>query len=136
MIAAPSKLFIALAVLAAAALTAFVMTRRAPACGGQGQIMSSVGECKSWGVDAEVCKAAVGKVRAIAQKATPSFDNSVKCETRFTDCFKASDDAYHPLPAFCLKTPATAASEPFDLHYLEYESDRMSRKKTHEVPIK
>ena len=136
MIVAPSKLFIVLAALAAAALAAFVMTRRAPACGGNGQIMSSVGECKSWGIDFELCKAAVEKARAVAEKATPGFDNSVKCETRFTDCFKAADESYHPLPAFCLKTPATAASEPFDLHYLEYESDRMNRKKTHEVPIK
>jgi len=35
-----------------------------------------------------------------------------------------------------LRAPATAASEPTDMHYLEYESDRMNRKKTHEVPIK
>lgn len=136
MLVTPSKTFIVLAILVASAFTGFVMTRRAPACGGDGQIMSSVGECKSWGFDAEVCKAVVAKARAVAQRATAGLDNSVKCETQFTDCFKAEDGAFHPLPAFCLRAPATAASEPFDLHYLEYESDRQSRKKTHEVPIK
>jgi hypothetical protein len=136
MIVTPSRGFIIAAALVAAALTAFVMTRRTPACGGKGQIMSTISECKSWGFDASTCEAVVGKARAIAKRVTPALDNSVKCETQFTDCFKADDGAYHPIPSFCLQQGATAAAEPTDLHYLEYESDRMNRKKTHEVPIK
>jgi uncharacterized protein YgiB involved in biofilm formation len=136
MIVTPSRGFIIAAALVVAAFAAFVMTRRTPACGGKGQIMSTISECKSWGFGASTCEAVVGKARAIAQRATPGLDNSVKCETQFTDCFKSDDGAYHPIPSFCLQQGATTAAEPTDLHYLEYESDRMNRKKTHEVPIK
>jgi uncharacterized protein YgiB involved in biofilm formation len=136
MLVTPSKGFIIAAVVVAAGFAIFVSTRRQPACGGNGQIMSTVSECKSWGFDEATCRAVVGKARAIAQRATPSMDNSVKCETQFTDGFKAEDGAYHPIPAFCLRQPASAGSEPTDMHYLEYESDRQNRKKTHEVPIK
>jgi len=134
LIKAPNKLFIGAALLAVVALAAFVATRRAPACGGDGKIMSTQSECVSWGFDAASCKAAVEKARAVAERAAPRQENSIACETRFTDCFEASGGGFYPRPSFCLRS--NALSEPFDLHYLEYESDRMNRKKTHEVQIR
>ncbi|MGA8169617.1 MAG: DUF1190 domain-containing protein [Methylocystis sp.] len=131
----PSKKFIFAAVLAVAGLSAFVATRRAPACGGGGKIMSTQGECASWGFDATTCKTAVEKARASAVRATPRLDNSIQCETRFTDCFEAPDGGFHPKPSFCLRQSAQQSAEPLEMRYLEYESDRMSRKKTREVPF-
>jgi len=132
----PSRTFFIAAILVAGALAAFVMTRRTPACGGDGKIMSTQTECKGWGFDAATCKAVVEKARAIALRGTPRIENSIKCETQFTDCFEAQDGGYHPIPSFCLRAPASVSSEPTELRYLEYESDRQNRKKTHEVPIK
>ncbi|HMK90555.1 MAG TPA: DUF1190 domain-containing protein [Methylocystis sp.] len=132
----PSKFFIGAALLVAVLLGAYVATRRAPACGGDGKIMSTQAECLSWGVDAAACKAAIEKVRAIAERAAPRVANAIQCETQFTDCFESPNGGFYPRPAFCLRATANGASEPFDLRYLEYESDRMNRKKTHEVPIK
>lgn len=136
MIKAPSKMFILAVLLAAGALGLFVATRRAPACGGDGKIMSTQAECASWGFGAQTCKAAVEKARAIAVRAAPRIENAMQCETQFTDCFASHDGGFYPRPAFCLRAVAGGVSEPFDLRYLEYESDRMNRKKTHEVPIK
>lgn len=136
MIRIPSKMFILAALLAVAALGLFVATRRAPACGGEGKIMSTPAECASWGFDAQTCKAAVEKARAIVERAAPRMESSTQCETQFTDCFASQNGGFYPRPSFCLRAAANGASEPFDLRYLEYESDRMNRKKTHEVPIK
>ncbi len=55
----PSKKFLFAAILATAALGAFVATRRTPACGGDGKIMSTQTECVSWGFDAATCKTVV-----------------------------------------------------------------------------
>jgi len=128
----PSKKFLFAAAIAVAALVAFVATRRTPACGGDGKIMSTQSECRAWGFDAETCKAAVEKARAVAQRSAPKMANSVQCETQFTDCFEASDGAFYPKPSFCLRGDS---KEPGELRYLQYESDRMNRKKTREVPI-
>ncbi|QGM46485.1 DUF1190 domain-containing protein [Methylocystis heyeri] len=131
----PSKKFLFAAAVAVAALVAFVATRRAPACGGNGKIMSTQTECRAWGFDAELCKTVVEKARAIAMRAAPKMSNSIQCETEFTDCFEAPDGAFYPKPSFCLRGDGKTAQEPTELHYLRYESDRMNRKKTREVPI-
>jgi uncharacterized protein YgiB involved in biofilm formation len=136
MIKIPSKIFIAAALLAAGALGLFVATRRPPACGGEGKIMSTQAECASWGFDKETCKTAIERARAAAERSAPRIENAIQCETQFTDCFASQSGGFYPRPSFCLRASAAGASEPFDLHYLEYESDRMTRKKTHEVPIK
>ena len=132
----PTKLFLLAAILTLAALVGFVATRRAPACSGDGKIMSTESECRAWGFDAATCKAVVAKARALAARATPRIENAIQCETQFTDCFAAPDGGFHPKPSFCLQAPASEASEPKEARYLEYESDRMNRKKTHEVPIR
>ena len=98
--------------------------------------MSTESECRAWGFDAATCKAVVAKARALAARATPRIENAIQCETQFTDCFAAPDGGFHPKPSFCLQAPASEASEPKEARYLEYESDRMNRKKTHEVPIR
>jgi len=131
----PSKKFLFVAILATAALGAFVATRRTPACGGDGKIMSTQTECVSWGFDAATCKTVVEKARAAAVRATPRLSDSIQCETQFTDCFEAPDGGFHPKPSFCLRASAKEAPEPLEMRYLQYESDRMSRKKTREVPF-
>ena len=128
----PSKKFIFAAIAAIAGLSIFVATRRTPACSGDGKIMSTQTECQGWGFDAATCKIAVEKARAIAVRAAPRVDDSIQCETQFTDCFEAPGGDFHPKPSFCLRASAT---EPTELRYLQYESDRMNRKKTREVPI-
>ncbi len=135
MTARPSRFFILAALLAVGTLTVFVLNRRAPACGGDGKIMTSQADCVSWGFDAATCKAAVEKARAATVRAAPRHEDSMACETQFTDCFEAQG-GFYPRPSFCLRAEAKGVSEPFDLHYLEYESDRQNRKKTHEVPIR
>lgn len=133
--ALPSKKFLFAAAIAVAALAAFVATRRAPACSGDGKIMSTQSECQAWGFDAATCKAAVQKARDAAVRSAPRMGNSIQCETQFTDCFEAPDGAYYPKPSFCLRGSGKEAQEPSELRYLQYESDRMNRKKTREIPI-
>ncbi len=133
--ALPSKKFLLAAVVAVSALAAFVATRRAPACGGDGKIMSTLSECQAWGFDAATCKAVVQKAREAAVRSAPKMNNSIQCETQFTDCFEAPDGAYYPKPSFCLRGSGKEALEPKELRYLQYESDRMNRKKTREIPI-
>ncbi|MFY9628788.1 MAG: DUF1190 domain-containing protein [Methylocystis sp.] len=131
----PSMKFILAVVIAIAALGAFIATRRTPACGADGKIMSTQSDCQAWGFDAATCKAVVEKARMIAIRAAPRLDNSIQCETQFTDCFEAQDGGFYPKPSFCLRGSGKEASEPTELRYLQYESDRMNRKKTREVPI-
>jgi uncharacterized protein YgiB involved in biofilm formation len=131
----PSKKFIFAAILAVAALVGFVATRRSPACSGEGKIMSTQTECLNWGFDAATCKSAVEKARDAAVRATPRLDNSIQCETQFTDCFEAPQGGFHPKPSFCLRASAKEAAEPLEMRYLQYESDRMNRKKTREIPF-
>ena len=68
-------------------------------------------------------------------RATPRLSDSIQCETQFTDCFEGPDGGFHPKPSFCLRASAKEAPEPLEMRYLQYESDRMSRKKTREVPF-
>ncbi len=131
----PSKIFIFAAILAIGGLGLFVATRRAPACHGNGKIMSSQSDCLSWGFDAATCKAAVEKARAAAVRATPRLDDSIQCETQFTECFETPEGGFHPKPSFCLPASAKETAEPLELRYLQYESDRQNRKKTREVPF-
>jgi len=97
--------------------------------------MSTVSECQSWGVNADMCKEAVAKAReAIVRAGAPQNDNSVQCEMRYADCFEAPTGGFYPRPAFCLR-PGTTGAQPNEVRYLEYESDRLNRKKTREIRI-
>jgi uncharacterized protein YgiB involved in biofilm formation len=117
--------------LAAAGLFVFNARRTVPACAAEGKYMSSVADCQAWGLDAGLCKEAVEKARAVAARAAPKTETLFRCELRFTDCFENPAGGFSPRPAFCL----SAGSEPKEIRYLEYESDRRNRKKTREVRI-
>jgi hypothetical protein len=130
-----AKLAITLALLIVAGAALFWKFHRTPACSGDGKFMSTVGECQSWGVNTDMCKEAVAKAReAIVRAGAPRNDNSVQCEMRFADCFEAPTGGFYPRPAFCLR-PGTTGAQPNEIRYLEYESDRLNRKKTREIRI-
>jgi uncharacterized protein YgiB involved in biofilm formation len=130
----PVKTFVFMAALAVAVLAAFFAFRRTPVCSGDGKYMSTPSECQAWGVDAGVCKEAVDKARAVAAAKSPKLDDRFQCEMRFSDCIDAPGGGYVPKPAFCLKSTGKSA-EPVEIRYLQYESDRMNRRKTREVRI-
>jgi uncharacterized protein YgiB involved in biofilm formation len=131
--ARPSLKFIAVAALAViGGATWFFVLRRAPACSSGGQIMGTVQQCRSYGLDARLCEAAVEKARARVLRTAPTEETSLSCEMRFADCFAAADGRFAPAPSFCL---APGSSEPVEVRYLEYVSDRLNRKKTREVPV-
>jgi uncharacterized protein YgiB involved in biofilm formation len=119
------------AAVAAAGTVAFYARRTIPACGENGKYMASVADCQAWGLDANLCKQAVEKARAVAARAAPKTETMFQCELRFTDCFENPAGGFSPRPAFCLR----ADGEPREVRYLEYESDRRNRKKTKEVRI-
>jgi len=96
--------------------------------------MSTLSECQSWGVSAELCKEALAKARESVARAAPKSDTSVQCEMRFSDCFEAPAGGFYPRAAFCLRPEETGA-QPIEIRYLEYESDRLNRKKTREIRV-
>jgi uncharacterized protein YgiB involved in biofilm formation len=119
--------------LVAAGFSAFYALRRSPVCADGGKYMATRSDCEAWGVDAGVCREAIEKARAIVARAGPKTETLFQCEVQFTDCFEAPEGGFSPRPSFCLR--ADAGSEPFEVRYLEYESDRMNRKKTKEVRV-
>ncbi|WP_400765782.1 DUF1190 domain-containing protein [Methylosinus sporium] len=131
--ARPSFAFIAVAGIATlAGAVWFFGYRRTPACTGDGRYMSTVQQCRAYGLDAELCASAVEKARELAAKAAPRADTSFDCEVRFSECFAGADGRFTPAPSFCL---APGSAEPKEVRYLEYESDRLNRKKTREIRI-
>jgi uncharacterized protein YgiB involved in biofilm formation len=132
--APPVKTLIVLLLLLLGGAALFFKFRRIPACSEGGKYMSTISECQSWGVNAELCKEAVAKARDVAARAAPKSETSLQCETRFSDCFEAPGGGFVPRPSFCLNPEATG-SQPSEIRYLEYESDRMNRRKTREVRI-
>lgn len=131
--ARPSLTFIAVAGVAAlAGAVWFFGYRRTPACSGDGRYMATVQQCRAYGVDAGVCASAVEKARALATKVAPRTDAAFDCEVRFSECFAGADGRFTPTPSFCL---APGSAEPKEVRYLEYESDRLNRKKTREIRI-
>lgn len=123
---------IAVAVVAAG-FSAFYAFRRAPVCSGDGKYMATQTDCQAWGFDAEVCKQAIEKARAVVARAAPKSSTMFQCEVRYSDCFEAPDGGFSPRPSFCLR--ADKGADPLEVRYLEYESDRMNRKKTKEVRV-
>lgn len=117
-----------------AAIAYHYATRRASACQGGGQLMSTKSECLAWGVDAQTCQAALDEAKDKVAKSAPRSDTSFKCELRFSECVALADGAFVPRPSFCLQKSAAGAT-PADIRYLEYESDRMNRKKTREIRV-
>jgi uncharacterized protein YgiB involved in biofilm formation len=130
----PKKTFVIMAALVAAGFAAFFALRRTPVCSGDGKYMSTQSECQAWGVDAAVCKEAIDKARETTARAAPKTETMFQCELRFSVCFEAPEGGFAPRPSFCLRTTDKGA-EPAEIRYLEYESDRMNRKKTREVRI-
>jgi uncharacterized protein YgiB involved in biofilm formation len=132
MTSSPFKLILIVAALAAGAFSIFYATRgRAPACSANGKYMSTIADCKTWGLTEEACAAAVAKARAVAIRAAPKATTALDCEMRFADCFDNGAGGFTPRPSFCLKSDG----EPSEIRYLEYQSDRRNRKTTREVPI-
>lgn len=126
------KFIIAAALVALAGATWFFAFRRVPACSGEGKYMATAQQCRAYGLDARLCEAAVEKARALAVRVAPKADTSFACEVLYADCFAGPDGRFTPSPSFCL---APGASEPVEVRYLEYASDRLNRKKAHEVRI-
>lgn len=132
MTSSPFKLILIVAALAAGGFSIFYATRgRTPACSDNGKYMSTVADCKTWGLTEDACAAAVAKARAVAVRAAPKAATALECEMRFADCFDNGAGGFTPRPSFCLKSDG----EPSEIRYLEYQSDRRNRKTTREVSI-
>jgi hypothetical protein len=131
--ARPSFVFVAAASLVAiGGATWYFALRRTPACLSGGALMATAQQCRALGFDASTCAAAVEKSRALALRAAPKQDTSFACEVLYSDCFAGPDGRYTPSPSFCL---APGATEPTEIRYLEYGSDRLKRKKLQEVRL-
>jgi uncharacterized protein YgiB involved in biofilm formation len=126
--------FVIIAVaLAAAGFSAFYAFRRSPVCSADGKYMATQSDCEAWGFAPDLCKQAIEKARTIVARAAPKSETMFQCEVRFSDCFQAPEGGFSPRPSFCLRPNANA--EPFEVRYLEYESDRRNRKTTKEVRV-
>lgn len=125
-------IIIAVAVVAAG-FSAFYAFRRSPVCAGDGKIISTQSDCEAWGFAPDTCRQAIEKARAVVARAAPKSETMFQCEVRFSDCFESPAGGFSPRPSFCLRPGGDA--EPLEVRYLEYESDRMNRKKTKEVRI-
>lgn len=128
----PFKIVLAATVVAVAGATWFFAFRRTPACSGGAKFMSTANECRGYGLDAGVCNEAVEKARALAVRAAPKAASSFDCEVKYSDCFQTPDGQFTPSPSFCLRP---GSSDPVEVRYLQYEADRLNRKKTREVRI-
>lgn len=129
----PFKIALAATALAVAGGTWFFAFRRTPACSGDGKYMSTLHQCQAYGLDARMCKEAVEKARALAVRSAPKAATSFDCEVAYSECFQTPDGQFTPAPSFCLRS--SSSSEPFEVRYLQYESDRLNRKKTREVRL-
>jgi uncharacterized protein YgiB involved in biofilm formation len=127
------KFFIIAVAVAAAGFSAYYAFRRSPVCSADGKYMATQSDCEAWGFNPDVCKQAIEKARAVAARAAPKSETMFQCEVRFSDCFEAQDGGFSPRPSFCLRS--NKGADPLEVRYLEYESDRMNRKKTKEVRV-
>jgi len=128
----PVKIFVALAAIALAVFAWSFTHRRISACSGEGKYMSTVGECERWGIAAETCANAVEAARKLVSQKGPKHEKLFDCELRYSDCIEGIDGGYVPKPSFCLRPDQVSPSE---VRYLTFDSDRMNRRKTREVPI-
>lgn len=96
--------------------------------------MSTQSECEAWGIDTATCKESLERAKDAVAKVAPKSDTEFKCELRFSECVALPGGAFAPRPSFCLQKTDKGA-QPTQIHYLEYESDRMNRKKAREVPV-
>lgn len=131
--ARPSLTFVIIAGLATLiGAVWFFGYRRTPACSGDGRYMATVQQCRAYGLDAGLCASAVEKARALVARVAPQSETSFDCEVRFSECFAGAEGRFTPAPSFCL---APGSAEPSEVRYLEYESDRLNRKKTREIRV-
>ena len=132
MASSPLKSILIVAAVAAAGFSAFYALRgKNPACAQNGKYMSTVADCRAWGLDQATCAQAVDKARAVAARAAPKVETQFQCELRYTECFENPTGGFSPRPSFCLREGV----EPTEIRYLEFESDRRNRRVTKEVPI-
>ena len=132
MASSPLKTILIVAAVAAAGFSAFYALRgKNPACAQNGKYMSTIADCRAWGVAQETCTQVVEKARAVAARAAPKVENQFQCELRFTECFENPTGGFSPRPSFCLREGV----EPTEIRYLEFDSDRRNRRVTREVPI-
>lgn len=128
------KTFVIVGLLGLAGFAAYIGLRRTAACSGDGKLMSTQSECQAWGIDADTCRQAIDKARAAVASKAPKTDAMFQCEVRFSDCFQAPNGGFAPRPSFCLRATDKGV-EPSDIRYLEYDSDRLNRKKLREVRV-
>ncbi len=132
MASSPLKSILIVAAVAAVGFSAFYALRgKSPACAQNGKYMSTLSDCRAWGVDQATCAQAVDKARAVAARAAPKVETQFQCELQFTECFENPTGGFSPRPSFCLREGA----EPTEIRYLEFGSDRRNRRVTKEVSI-
>jgi uncharacterized protein YgiB involved in biofilm formation len=107
--------------------------RRTATCAGDGRLVATQTGCVALGIDAETCKSAIEKARAVAARAAPKLETSFQCELQYSECFEAAG-GFVPRPSFCLRKDDKSA-QPSEIRYLEYVSDRQNRRTTKEVKI-
>ncbi len=132
MASSPLKTILIVAAVVSVGFSVFYAMRgKSPACAQNGKYMSTVADCRAWGVAPETCAQAVEKAHAVAARAAPKAETLFQCELRFTECFENPTGGFSPRPSFCLREGA----EPTEVRYLEFGSDRRNRRVTKEVPI-
>lgn len=129
----PFKILLVAGLVALAGATWFFVFRRVPACSGDGKYMATASQCRAYGIEARLCAQAIEKARALAARVAPRSESSLACESLYAECFETPQGGFAPAPSFCLRS--SGSSEPVEVRYLEYVSDRMNRRKTHEVRI-
>ncbi|PWB84252.1 MAG: hypothetical protein C3F11_02380 [Methylocystaceae bacterium] len=129
----PLKILIAAGLVALAGSSWFFVFRRVPACSGDGKYMATAQQCRAYGIDARICAEAVEKARAFVLRVAPKSETSLACELAYAECFETPQGGFAPSPSFCLRSPGS--SDPAEVRYLEYVSDRMNRRKTREVRV-
>ncbi len=131
----PIKTLFALAILIVGGGGLFLTFRRTPACSGDGKYMSTLQQCKAYGVSESMCREAIDKAKQVALRAAPKTATSFQCESAFSDCFETPTGEFTPTPSFCLRLSESGAPVTSEVRYLEMTSDRMNRKKAREVRI-
>jgi uncharacterized protein YgiB involved in biofilm formation len=131
----PIKTLVVLAILIASGIGLFLTFRRTPACSGDGKYMSTLPQCQAYGVSESVCREAIDKAKQVALRAAPKSATLFQCESLYSDCFQTPTGEFTPTPSFCMRLSPSGAPIASEVRYLEMTSDRMNRRKAHEVRI-
>lgn len=71
--------------------------------------MSTLSECRAWGLEETLCSAAIDNARAIAARAAPKTETMFQCETRSQIALKIQLGALRPGPPFVSSQPQNPA---------------------------